>query len=218
MGVFLGAGTWARQRKPGGKDPSRPASEEKAEEPCIAGPVVSEALLVLWVYEWSLEHRRILASLRTLAKISLRTLPALESQERGIQFYDICFGLWRWKGTEQLSNFFFLTWLTHFPFCMPAISHIICPSLCSAKAQGPFPPFTAWGELWGTLSPPNPCLFHFLCFTGQVFCLSFPAWQDSFPRKGASPNRLAAHTSLANADSWGQDSLPVLRISGWALL
>lgn len=48
MGFFLGARTWARQRKPVGKDPSRPASpEEKAEEPCIPGPVVSEALLVL---------------------------------------------------------------------------------------------------------------------------------------------------------------------------
>ena len=48
MGFLLGAGTWARQRKTVGKDPSRPASpEEKAEEPCIPGPVVSEALLVL---------------------------------------------------------------------------------------------------------------------------------------------------------------------------
>ena len=81
MGFLLGAGTWARQRKAMGKDPSRPASPEAkaGEEPCIPGPVVSDALLVLEVYEWSLKHRRILASLRMLDKISLRTLPALDS-------------------------------------------------------------------------------------------------------------------------------------------
>lgn len=65
--------------------------------------------------------------------------------------------------------------------------------------------------------PPNPCLSPFLCSVNQGFCLSFPAWQNNFPRTGAIPNPVASQTPLASGSPWSEDSL-LCSASDWALL